>query len=72
MTLPKNASRQVPDWRMHHRPHPEKLPLRAAERNMDRHLEWLWSHAVSIQQAREFYGAETDLKYADDSVRGAD
>ena len=78
MTLPKNASRQVPDWRIGHRPHPEILPKRAADRQMERYLEEVWARGLmSIDNTRidnvaEYFGTTSDLQYADEGIWGSD
>lgn len=73
MTLPKNASRQVPDWRIGHRPHPKILPERAADRQMERYLEAVWARGLMrIDNVAEYFGTSSDLQYADEGIWGSD
>ena len=50
MTLPKNASKQVPEWRLRRAAkNPDRVPIQAANRHWERDMEWV------ARQWHEFY-----------------
>ena len=54
MSLPKNASRQVPDWRRNHQSrNVDRIPKVARDRQMDRDLESVYRRLRSAWAERE-------------------